>query len=309
MRNRILSLLLAILVIFSVNTCAFAESKDTKHDNDIKVVLFGAMGIPSNEEALALLQWASYFAMDCIGKENADEQAALDKLRDYGIAGIPKNVSEFHYKGNRFENQHHERCTHRGWSDALYGPDSEDYANWVTIRKPMLVNAFTQVLTSGQRQWWETADFLNLFTSKVDPTVSKQCESLAAIVYYTHILGDHCYNTRVTLPDRIPLVRKHVNESNPDLLSELKNHFAILFNAQTSTNEYMSLINEIDQIREQWANNVGAFDFDIKTDEQYKAYQNEAKKLMSLLKTEVSPLLKNEAFFANVFYSDAESTS
>ena len=300
MNKKILSAILAILVFLSIFPGTLAESKETEHDRDIEAVLFGPMGVPCNAEALDILQWAAYFAMDCIGKDNADEQIALDKLRDYGVTGVPKNVKDFHYKKGRFENQHHERCTHRGWGDALYVRDPEDFANWVTMRKPMLINTFTRVFTSGQKQWWESIDFLNLFSPNVDETVSKQCESLAAVVYYVHILGDHCYNTRITLPDRIPLVREHVSESNPDLLSELTTHFAILFRKQASTSQYMELINDIEQIRKRWSETVGVYN--IATDEQYAAYQNEAQKLMQLLKTKVYPLLKNEDFFANVFY-------
>ena len=48
--------------------------------------------------------------------------------------------------------------------------------------------------------------------------------------------------------------------------------------------------------------NVSGYDYDIKTEEQYKLYQNEANKLMGLLKEKIPPLLKNEEFFAKVFY-------
>lgn len=301
MRNRILSLILTILVLLSAVGNAFAESKDTKHDKDIEDVLFGPMGAPCNEDALDILQWAAYFAMDCIGKENPNEQTALNKLRKYGITGVPKTVGEFHYEGHKFENSHHERYTHKGWSDQLYGTDSADIARWVSVRKPMLVDTFIRVFTAGQKRWWEPVDIFGFFRPKVDETVRKQCESLAAIVYYTHILGDHCYNTRNTLLDRIPLVRAHVSESNPDLLNELEIHFAILFRSQTKSSQYQSLINDIDQIREQWSVNVGTYD--ITTDEQYAAYQGEARKLMKLLKEKVHLLLKNEEFFAKVFYA------
>ena len=240
MRKRILSLMLAVLVLFSAFESVSAQSKETDHDKDIKDVLLGRFGICENEEALDILQWASYFAMDCVGRENHNEEKALNQLRDYGIDGVPKKVEEFHYKDNKFENQYHERYTHRGWSDILYGYNedenkSQDYAYWVKRRKPMLINAFTQVFILGQKQWWKSLDFLNLFSPKIDNTLKNQCESLAALIYYTHILGDHCYNSKSTLTDRIPMVRAHVNEDSPDLLFELKKHLAILFEKQISS--------------------------------------------------------------------------
>lgn len=300
MFRRLLSLFFAFIVLISVATSAFAESKDTQHDRDIEQVLFGPKGVSNNQEALILLQWAAYFTLDCIGKENLEEQHYLDKLRSYGITVIPAKVADFHYQNNRFENQHHERCTHKGWGDNMYGKRSEDIGNWVTVRKPMLISAFTRVLVTGQKEWWESVDVLKLFSPKVDPTVGKQCESLAAIVYYTHILGDHCYNTRTTLPDRIPIVRNHISESNPDLLNELKIHLAILFQTQTSSEQYSSLIDGIDKIRDQWMVNVGTYD--VANDEQYTAYQREGMKLMTVLKTKIYQLLKEEVFFTSAFY-------
>ena len=299
--------MLVFLVLLLCTWGVSAESKDTQHDKDIKEVLFGKAGIPGNEEALALLQWASYFAMDCIGKENKDEQEALDKLRDYGVAGVPRKVTAFHYKGNRNENQHHERSTHRGWNSELYGTESEDIASWNKLRKPLFVNTFIRIFTQGKKNFWESVDLLHLFKREADPTTQKQCESLAAVVYYIHILGDHYENRRSTLPDRIPLVREHVNDRNPDLLNELKIHLAVLFRSQTKTSQYMHLINSIDQIRKDWPNNVGVYDYNIINDDQYTNYQTEAKKLMNLLKEEVYPLLKNEKFFADVFYPSSAS--
>ena len=291
-----------LLILVIMSGVALTESKDTKHDKDIEEVLFGSMGVPTNKDAFILMQWAAYFAMDCIGKENLEEQKYLDKLRKYGVPDVPEKVSDFHYIGNKFENQHHERCTHMGWSDELYGKDmQEDIARWVTIRKELMINTFTRVLTAGEKKWWETVDVLNIFSADVDQPVQRQCESLAAIVYYTHILGDHCYNTRTTMPDRIPLVREHEGDRNPDILYDLKKYLAILFPSQTSTSNYLSLIGEIDNTRKQWLENVGTYN--ITTDEQYEAYQAQAKRILDALKRYVPLLLKEEDFFAKVFYS------
>lgn len=303
MSKRILCLVLLLSLLLTIEVgCAFA---DTEHDIDLKQIFYGKNSLHGDTEELTVLQWAAYFALDCIASPNssASDEIGLSILRDYGVERVPSQVSDFHYKENKFANQHHERYTHLGW-DLNYANDQQgDLSNWTTIRKPLLINAVRQVFLKGKKDFWSTVDFTGLFHQSRTNMTDKQIESMAALIYYTHVLGDHCYNSRSTVFDRIPLARKTENITNPGLITDLKNHLQIIFADQLSSSDYRLLIAKMDNIRKDIRTVL--INNDFPTIDQYSFYQNKAIELMNELKIRIPRLMEDSDFFPEIFIEPA----
>lgn len=298
---------LCLFLLFSllIPSAAICDTPDTKHDIDLKEVFFGRSAELADTEELVVLQWAVYFSVDCIASPNSStsDEKGLAILKRYGVEGVPERVSAFQYNGNKYANQHHEHYTHRGW-DLTYANDPNgDLSNWQTLRKPLLINAVRQVFLKGKRDFWSTVDFAGWFHQPKTALTEQQVKSMAALIYYVHVLGDHCYNTYSTSKDRIPLVRKTEIESNPSLIYDLKKHLQILFSEQTSSSDYRALVAKLDIIHSKIRNFLGNDDFP--TPDNFDAYQNMANELMNEMKKRIPRLMEDSNFYTAIFLEPA----
>lgn len=299
------ALCLILLFIILIPNGAVCVSGDTKHDADLKEIFWGKNSTHYDTEELIVLQWAAYFAVDCIASSTSkmNDEAGLAILRNYGIEGVPNDVSDFQYKDNKFTNQHHERYTHLGWNLDYANDANGDLASWNTMRKPLLINAVRQVFRNGKEDLWSTIDFFDWFHQPITNMNERQIDSMAALIYYVHILGDHCYNDRSTVNDRIPLARKTESETNPSLIYDLKKHLQILFAEQTNSSDYRVLISKFDSIHGDIRTLLGNNDFP--STEQFPSYQQKANELMDELKKRIPRIMEDSEFFPKVFNEPA----
>lgn len=289
MKKRTLAVLLCILLMGSVALPALADPT-VKHNKAYEKVLFGTGGSknlsPKAKEALTTLEYALYLSIDSYDQRGQEE---LDFLRKQGVNVLPENVSDFSVSSN----SHHERYTHRGWV-YTYTPD---LASWHTIRKPLLISAVNNALDFGFGGWLIELDNAGWVTTD-ESIYDKKCVSFAALMYYVHILGDHSGNTYTSDPDRIPLGHRNPGETNRDIIFDLQEHLAILFADQADSDEYEKLMDELSKegkkIRDLAQAHVAREDH-----EQYRTY---ASSVVDILAKYIPSLLKNEPFFANVFY-------
>ncbi len=302
MKKRLLCFILFCSILFPIMT--IGETSDTEHDLDLKEVFFGKNCNRADTEELVVLQWAAYFSVDCIASTQSSKTDldGLNILKGYGVEGVPSDISAFHYTDNKFENSHHERYTHLGWNHS-YGSGSLDYlgniSHWPDVRKPLLMNTVRQVFVKGKKDLWSTLDFIGLFHPSRTDINEKQVESMAAMIYYAHVLGDHCYNTQSTVFDRIPLARRTENDNNGSLIYDLKQHFNVIFSDQLHSSNYRTMIAEMDAVHSEIINLLGNNEFP--SVEQFALFQNLANKLMDVLKKYIPKLLKEEIFFTTVF--------
>lgn len=78
----------------------------------------------------------------------------------------------------------------------------------------------------------------------------KQCEAFAVLVYYVHVLGDHIEAEKHTaLAYVAPLVNSH-DRDNPGIILDLLNYFLILFEGQMDSEQYKSMMQELQQLAE-----------------------------------------------------------
>lgn len=298
-------LCLFLICSFLISSVAICDTPDTEHDTDLKEVFFGKGAGQEDTEELIVLQWAAYFSVDCIASPNssASDKIGLSILKSYGVEGVPDQVSAFQYNGNKYANQHHERYTHLGWDLDYANDPNGDLSNWETLRKPLLINAVRQVFLKGKKDLWSTVDFAGWFHQPKTNLSEQRVKSMAALIYYVHVLGDHCYNTYSTSKDRIPLVRKTENESNPSLIFDLKKHLQILFGEQTSSSDYRALIAKLDSLRSELKTILGNNDFPMP--DQFDAYQNIANELMDEMKKRMPRLMEDSDFFTTIFVEPA----
>lgn len=279
MKKRLIALL-SLTVILSLSlSYAIASDRDV-HDGYMLQVLFGK-GFKeesySEKELMAIeaLEAASYLAVDQYNGDGADE---LRILSEYRVSSLPSSISEIDFSGN----QYHRRYTHRGWMGPYNNEDRpypDDKAHWNT-RKSILLQTTKKVFGFNDSQ-------------------SRLNDSLSAVIYYIHILGDHIVETDYQKMNS-DMIGVGGRNDQYDIIHQLISHFDILFTSPTSTNRYNSFRSQLRLLNNEFSNLVNK-DGGVNTPDKQAEYSALAKKLMDLLIKHVPELLQEEAYFSKVF--------
>jgi hypothetical protein len=220
--------------------------------------------------------------------------------KELKIDSIP-NIKDFLTPGGSF----HGEYTHLGWDHPSYASDTT--RKWL-VRKEILRDFLGKHFSFGLN---DNADIIK--PSKRD--------SLAALLYYVHILGDHENNTITTARSRIPI--KSLDEQNDEetgivthwerndknangipvttIIAELNHHLKILFRGQENDPRYKQLLSIGNYLPEVYQINAE----DDKTERARKIQENQrakAKWVLDRLFDTVPYLLRNESF-AKSFYA------
>jgi hypothetical protein len=272
----VFSVLFHILVISPL----FAPDELT-HNMDLMKILLGRpfTQSPIEEAKVELIKKAAYL---CIDQFNGHNLSYLNDLAQAGVKDLPKpNEIDFTSGGE------HQRYTHRGWDWTSYPVNIRGY-NFQAIwgkRKQVLVSTLNTVF-----------QFRNNELMKRD--------SLGAVIYYAHVLGDHWGDAKTSYMDRMPIStrsdyrfnRSGPNSNNPTICTELLYYLSRLFSAQLNSIEYrmLSLYFQRNKSRE-FPSGTSI------TDEEYAQLQFFAREILDTLCIYIPPLLKNEAFFKRAF--------
>lgn len=296
------ALLLALVLIISMALPAKAYGEDG-HRKIIESILFGKENYRDDVDGdtlkkLKALEVAVTICLDQYNDSYSEELAYLNAMK---VHGIPDSIDEINFTGN----QYHRRYTHRGW-DFSYIPS--DKANW-PVRKTILMQTVNNVFGFSKKagEWsvlWFTKDY----------GYKEQCVSMAAFLYYLHIIGEyhevagqlaHKNNIRsdftALTASVIPLANPHPGDSNPDLFWELEKHFAVIFATQKAagTDSYIGLITDLRMLASdarKLASRTGGIDADV-----FEEYIEYAMKLIELLQNRIPALLQQEEFFTKAF--------
>jgi hypothetical protein len=226
-----------------------------------------------------------------------------DHQKELKINGIP-NIKEFLTPGGSF----HGEYTHLGWEHPSYADDTA--RKWL-IRKEILRDFLGKHFSFGLN---DSADIIK--PSKGD--------SFAALLYYTHILGDHENNTITTARSRIPI--KSLDEQNDDetgivthwernnknengipattIIAELNRHLKILFKGQENDPHYKNLFSINNNLPEVCQINT-TDDKKERARKIQKKQRAKAKWILDILFNNVPYLLQNESF-AKSFYAEMQ---
>lgn len=274
--KKLASALLALLIAFSA-VPGMAHNY-SEHNEMLRAVLFGdptenSRGSGEKRKAMSALECASYIAID---QFNSYGKKRLEKLKEYDVPNLP-SLDEMDYKayGNK-----HRFFTHSGWG--FYYDKNEWESKWEK-RQNVLLETVKKVFNLDDQ---------------------KKINSFAAILYYIHILGDYipCNDDTHEIGGiMISFAHGHPSDTNRDVIYELEYYFEILFRDQKKTNVYREMKLELDDVAEK-ARKLESTTGGINTDEKRKEYADYAKETLKILENNVHILLKNEPFFANLFY-------
>lgn len=313
----ILSLVILISTLSLLNLIVSA-SDSSVHDKVMIQALFDKDYKPAEHEngknsdianRIQALEEASYLCVDEYNDNSTSkgktDLASLKGKRINGkkINGLPRNIDEIDFSSN----SEHRKYTHKGWDHDYSVEWTEDVdiekqrkSNW-PVRKKILLTTVNQAFDFG-------------ITSNYITGFSKQCNSLAAYIYYIHVLQDCIADKNVLAVNDVGLSTKYisgniiplggsdldakrVNGVPEDMISQLKYHLGILFPSPKDTTSYNKLIDSMDKIDDD-IKNLGNITTKRKADQYYEC----AERLKELLIEYVPNLLADEPYCKNVFY-------
>jgi hypothetical protein len=203
------------------------------------------------------------------------------------VGGVPKEIVAIKFTANAIT---HRNFTHKGWDFNYQLSHNEDPANW-PVRKRILLLTVNEVFDFGlfSGSWFGVDNF------------DAKCNSLSALIYYVHIIGDHIYDSSYKNITQAPLYRPN-DDKNPGIIPEVINHCKILFeNTPGNKRVYRDFMTQLNLILDRvkpFVNSEGG----INSQEKYEVYHKCAEDLMDLLTSNVPKLVKNEQFFLKVFF-------
>ena len=273
-------LFITTLLIFLIVSPLFAPD-ELMHNFDLEKILLGRLSIPNSEEKIKieLIEKAAYL---CIDQFNHNKLSYLDDLRQSGVRNLPGGEEIDFVSGPE-----HQRYTHRGW-------------DW--IEYPRNIRGYNFQEKWGKRKIILLSTLDRVFGFKDNEIIKR--DSLGAIIYYAHILGDHFGDNKFSYMDRMPISprpdykgnRSGPNSNNPTIYTELLYHLSRLFREQLTSNEYMMLFLFLEKNK----NKEFPAGTTI-TDEEFTQLQGFARQTLDILCLHVPRLLMNESFFKRAF--------
>ncbi len=281
--------LLSVVVLLVVMAMPALAHDKTKHNEELEYVLFRdrhyANSHPTTGAIVKRLEDASYLAID---QYNGDGAIELGNLNADKIPGIPASIAEFDFSANYA----HRQYTHRGWNVTY-----DEKAHW-SLRQTILKNTIRAKLFSKVET--PLAWFPWLSDHVYGNENEKQCEALAILVYYVHVLGDHIEAEKHTaLAYVAPLSNSH-DRDNPGIIPDLIKYLPILFESQTDSEQYKSMMQDLQQLADT-ADRLYTGTGGVR-EEQFPEYHQCALNLLETLATYVPDLLKKEQFFHSTFF-------
>lgn len=268
-----LAVLLSIALVIACIPQTSAYERD-EHDKYMLEVLFKNFKEVENDskvtDEIEALESASYLAID---QFNNNGQKDLDILCSYGVKGIPSDITDISFNASGTTHRSH---THRGWDFQLYTVTKDIWP----IRKQLLLN---------------TAD--EIFDFRGDEAKK---ESFCALIYYIHLLGDHMDDSSYKIKNGLKMdIGGRVDKE--DIIHELLKHIEVVFADQRHTHKYRSLTSTLLRYNSKFAKIVRS-EGGINSDEKFEKKQEYTEDLMKLLTMYIPEMLKEEAFFSEVFY-------
>ena len=299
MRRRIVSVFIAILILFSITTTAFAGGS-SYHNKILTRMLFSSGHCQSANQVNAelyieMLQNAVYLTVDQSGNKTGD-QDKLNLLLNNGVKGIAENISILNPEVAFM----HRSYTHRGW-DWVY---TDDKSNW-SARKTILYNTVNTIF-----------DFEKHSGSSSEAT--RKCDALCKILYYQHVLGDLIYDDKDTLQlnstvsdsdaefnekERgliIAFAYAHPGSTNRDIFWELKGAVETLFANQKNSYKYSGFMTQFNSLATE-ARALAAMTGGVNSAERVQQRLGYEEELLELLESYMPLLLDDEAFFRATF--------
>ena len=272
-KYRIIAIILCVVLLISSFPTQTSAFERTGHDAYLEEVLFKNFKViendPSVKNEIHALESACYLTVD---QFNSNGQKDLELLRAYNVKGLPNSISDISFNAS---GKTHRSYTHRGWDYVASGMKEK----W-PIRQQILLNTVDKVF-----------DFNGDEAKK---------ENFAKLLYYIHILGDHTDDTSYMLENGLKM-DVGGRKDKYDIIHELLDVFKVLFKDQKHTHKYRSLTSNLEQINSKYSKLIGS-EGGINSDEEFQLHQKYLEDVMDILTYYIPEMLKDEMFFAEVFY-------
>jgi hypothetical protein len=271
---------LSTICIFFVISPLFAPNEFIHNLDLIKVILGRQFTQNRDEEVrIELLEKASFLTID---EFNGNNLQYLDELKAAGVKNLPLAADIDFTAGGT-----HQRYTHRGWE-------------WTTYPENLRGYNFQEIWNKRKSILISTLD--NIFEFRQNEIIKR--DSLGAIIYYTHVLGDHWGDSKGSYLDRMPISPRPdyrfnssgPNSNNPTIYTELLYHIPRLFRDQSNSVDLRMLILYLER-RKSTQFSTGT----TITEEEYSRLQIFARETLDTLCIYIPRLLQNELFYKRAF--------
>lgn len=230
MVKRLICLLCIFLAFFSL----YAKGGDD-HDRDLCGLFYDiayAEIIKKSSNQMMALCSASFLSLDYNSNKNY-EKKGIDSFTNLGNIGLTFNFERetLHLEGDGGSD--HEKVSHKGW-EPYSKYDATTYSKWL-LRKEILIKTVNKVFSFSDFDESLSLKKLNIeqsyakdkvevkkldFLDGVAMSMNSRSYSLAAVIYYTHILGDIDFNSEGTADTRLSLY---------ELCTDMAKHLKIVF--------------------------------------------------------------------------------
>jgi len=286
MRLRRLICFLLICCTLWTPQMACAHSKAAEHNKELEMVLFcdenDFKKLPStSRDKLKALEESCSLAIDQCNGTGSDSLIFLRETMM--VPALPVNVTDTRYDNNKFGFNYisgaseHRAFTHKGWTYKY----PNDIANW-SVRKNIMTMTASKVL-EGKDVVFEP---------------STQIDAFCALMYYVHLIGDQEEDSKYAKSTLIMQLGEADTLVKDDIFSELSKYLPLLFPAQTKVKEYKKMIRKLNSLSRK-VRKLAKGGISSSEEDKYKEYAKETNEILS---NYVPTLLKNEDFFADVFY-------
>ena len=288
-------LVFVTLCVVLCNTIIICAWDDKDHDPCMRCVLFGGKDEyfkslkqePKEKDLIIALQYASFLCIDYFNG-NVKGDIAVDKLKQLDVKGLPDDIRAPSSKGGinySASSNDHRKYTHKGWRYRY----KDDKANW-ELRRNILVNTVSAVFGESK--------------NPEEGFDREQIESLAAFIYYVHVLGDQIDSDEFEeKPTAVPFIRMSGHGDLKSIVSEVLLYSSLLFRRQKRTTEYIKFRREIKEIKMECeeladvSNGMGG----LSNPDNYEKYIDKEKEFLCILCNRIPRMLKHEKGFTNVF--------
>lgn len=285
MRKYVRLIAVMISIILCSNLIVSAHS-GREHNEQMEKVLFGGKANEEQKDAAKALAAAAYLTID---QFKGDGQNNLDLLEEYGVSGLPE-LSEIDISST--ETGHHREYTHQGW-DSKYrkiersknqGVDEEWSGKWEK-RKKILQSTVEKIFRFS---WWSNIPFIG----NALPDYGEKCDSLCALIYYTHLLGDHEATKSMKQYSYLMPVGGKIN--NKDIINELLYHCNVLFEAQSDTYEFAMYTMKLEEINRKYYKLREVKSENISQNKKY------AEEVLKIMYEYIPKMLSKEEFYSKL---------
>ena len=283
MKRKFCLLLLTIAVLLSISIQALAHSR-SNHDKEMEKVFFGGKATSEQKDMAKALEAAAYLTIDQFG---GNGQKNLDLLESY-VDDLPE-LEEIDI--SKSETSHHREYTHQGWTSKYHDIQSrgdnnldEEWKKKWKLRKKILEDTVESIFKFN---WWSGIPLIG----RALPDYGAKGDSLCALIYYTHLLGDHEETEKMDQYNYLLPVGGKVN--NKDIIHEIMYHCNVIFEAQSDSREFSLFTMKLEEINSKYYKLIKIDSTNIGENQKY------ASEVLQVLQDYIPEFLEYEDFYQN----------